>query len=501
VGIERTEDTMTTEASLFTVGGQFEQGEITGNVRLGKFEAQYEELFAEALEDGVITEEERVRLDRAASSLGLDRQRVAALEEALAAAWAARHQAPVREPARDDAPATSLRPHQLESDPHVKALRRQITELEARVRELEAELEEARSHVAVEVDFSDLAGAAAPSTDDPEDIYRRIRHDPRNAEHLHTLFRATRETDLDRAWRAANVLSWLGQTNDEERALLEAHDPGGLVRPASSLGVDAWKRQLFHPDEELLTGEIFAVVTSPVLLGRVSALRHQNALPKLDAEKRLDPKTSTVQAARCFGWAASILGMNAPPLYADPAWDGSAEMVPGIPPSSRLGKRVLSGRSPLELAFFAGKHLASYREDHFLRLLFPSIPDLEDIFLAALTIGQPQLPLAAAVKQRALPIAKAIEPLLEPAHKDRLRGHFLRFVEEGGRTNLQRWAAAADMTANRAGLLLANDLASAERALRLTNDHELEAHLDDLVVFFVGDRASQLRKQIGIAVA
>jgi hypothetical protein len=73
-------------------------------------------------------------------------------------------------------------------------------------------------------------------------------------------------------------------------------------------------------------------------------------------------------------------------------------------------------------------------------------------------------------------------------------------VEEGGRTNLQRWAAAADMTANRAGLLLANDLASAERALRLTNDHELEAHLDDLVVFFVGDRASQLRRQIGIAV-
>jgi hypothetical protein len=64
---------MTTEESLFTVGGQFEQGEITGNVRLGKFEAQYEELFAEALEDGVITEEERERLDRAASSLGLDR--------------------------------------------------------------------------------------------------------------------------------------------------------------------------------------------------------------------------------------------------------------------------------------------------------------------------------------------------------------------------------------------------------------------------------------------
>jgi hypothetical protein len=61
-------------------------------------------------------------------------------------------------------------------------------------RELEAELEEARSQIAVEVDFSDLAGAAAPSSDDPEDIYRRVRHDPRNADHVHALFRATRES-------------------------------------------------------------------------------------------------------------------------------------------------------------------------------------------------------------------------------------------------------------------------------------------------------------------
>jgi hypothetical protein len=45
-------------------------------VRLGKFETHYEELFAEAIEDGVITTEERARLDRAAETLGLDRDRI-----------------------------------------------------------------------------------------------------------------------------------------------------------------------------------------------------------------------------------------------------------------------------------------------------------------------------------------------------------------------------------------------------------------------------------------
>ncbi|HTJ84936.1 MAG TPA: hypothetical protein VL400_24630 [Polyangiaceae bacterium] len=484
---------------LFQHGGGFEQGEISGNVRLGKFEAQYEELFAEALEDGVITSEERARLERAADSLGLDRERIAALESALTAAWEARHRSAVREPAREEAPAMSLRPLELESDPQVKALRRRIQDLELRVHELEKELEEAKSSIAVEVDFSDMQSAAAAPADDPEELYRRIRHDPRDVASLRGLYRALKDAEPDRAVRAARVLDFLGEANDEEKAAAKQGDPGGLIKPTASLTSDAWKRNLFHPDEELLTGEIFAVVTSPVLLGRVTVLRHQNALPKLDPARLQDTKTSTVQAVRCFAWAASILGMSAPPLYADPQWDGLAEMVPGVPPSSRLGKRALSGRSPAELAFLAGVHLASYREDHFVKLLIPSIPDLEDIFLAALTIGQPQLPLAAAAKARALPIAKAIEPIMDAAQKDRLRGHFLRFVEEGGRTNLNRWAHAAEMTTMRAGLLLADDLGAAKRVLDLSGKGDATELVDDLLVFYTSDRCSRLRKQLGIA--
>lgn len=484
----------------FVHGGSFEQGEISGNVRLGKFEAHYEELFAEALEDGVITNDERVRLERAADSFGLDRERVLALEKALTAAWEGRHRIAVREVVvhAEETPATSLRPLEIENDPQVKALRRRIGELEAKVLRLEGELEEARSHIAVEVDFSDLVGAA-PAPGDPEELYRRIRHDARDVASLHALFQTAKESDLDRAFRTAHVLAFLGEANDEETEVDKRYNTNDLVRPTASLAADAWRRNLFHPDEEVLTGDIFAVVTSPVLLGRVTALRHQNALPKLDPARLQDPKTSTVQAVRCFAWAASIMGMNPPPLYADPSWDGTIEMVPGIPPASRLGKRALSGRSAEELAFMAGKHLASYREDHFVRLLFPSIPDLEDIFLAALTIGQPQLPLAAQVKQRAVPIARAIEPLLDAAQKDRLRGHFLRFVEEGGRTNLQRWAYAAELTTLRAGLLLANDLGAAKRVLELGGDSDLDAKVDDLIVFFTGDRCSRLRKQIGIS--
>src|SRR5262249_52893841 len=168
-----------------------------------------------------------------------------------------------------------------------------------------------------------------------------------------------------------------------------------------------------------------------------------------------------------WAWPAAILGMPLPPLYAAPEIASLVEIVPGKTPASRLGKQALSGRTPSELAFIAGRHLSFFRDDHFVRALLPSIPDLEDIFLAALSIGNPGLPLSGPVKTRVTPLAQAIEPILEPAQIDRLRGHFLRFVEEGGRTNLQRWASAVDFTASRAGLLLANDIACAHKMLAI----------------------------------
>ena len=88
---------------------------------------------------------------------------------------------------------------------------------------------------------------------------------------------------------------------------------------------------------------------------------------------------------------------------------------------------------------------------------------------------------------------------MDAAQKDRLRGHFLRFVEEGGRTNLNRWAHAADLTTMRAGLLLADDLGAAKRVLDLGGTGNRDEQLDDL--FYTSDRCTRIRKQIGVALS
>ena len=485
----------------------FEAGEVSGNVRLGKLEAMYEELFAEVIEDGVITVEERKQLDKMADNLGLDRMRLHKLESALQAAYESRNRVVIKDLSDAEPGPQSIQPLVPATDARTQALERRIKALEARIKDLEVELEDARANIAIDIDLSDVAPAPAASRaalpeEDPADLARRVRHDPRDEDSLHALYRLyEKRGEKDSRYLVAQVLAYLGSANEAQKAFFDEHRVVGLIQPKAALTREAWTRLLFHPEEEPLVGEIFSVVVSAVLVGRISALRRDKVLVKLDPQKKQDPEASTIQAVRCFHWGAAILGMRAPGLYLAQDWPGTVEMVPNIPPASRLGQLALSGRSASELAFLAGRHLGHFREEHFVKLLVPDARGLEEIFLAALSIGNPGLPLSAHVKELVLPIAKAIEPILEAPQVDRLRGQFLRFVEEGGRVNLARWSTSVDRTCARTGLLLSGDLKAAENVFSLeTKDRAIIGEkMDDLMSFLLSERATKLRKQLGIA--
>ncbi|HEX6767095.1 MAG TPA: hypothetical protein VF103_16475 [Polyangiaceae bacterium] len=486
-------------AGAFEHGAGFAAGEVSGGFGLGPLETQYEELFAEVLEDGIITAEERARLERAADNLGIDRGRLARLEQAMVAAYQTRHRVQIVE--HYEEPVASLAPLRVSADGDAgrTLLLKRIEQLETRIRELEEELRRAQANINVEVDLSGLEADAERASEDPDDLWRRTRRnptDPRAYRELHRVLRS--RGDVDRAFCVAQCLVALGAADAEEKAEYEAGRSQTLIAPKASLAASAWLDQLFHPEEELLTGQIFSVIAPSVLIGRVTALRRDGKLHQPNPEQKQDVAKATVTAVRALPWASAILGLPAPPIYIERERDVGYEHIPAIPPVTVVGKRVLSGRTQLEHAFLVARHLTWYRHEHYVKTLFSAVPDLEDLFLAALVIGNPGLPIAEDMKQRVTPIAKAIQPLLEPAQTDTLRGCFLRFVEEGGRTNLQRWSLATEKTACRAGLLLANDLETALSVLEKEEGRFGEL-AKDLLVFAASERYTGLRRQLGIA--
>jgi hypothetical protein len=488
-------------AGAFEHAAGFAAAEVSGGFGLGPLETQYEELFAEVLEDGIITAEERARLERAAANLGIDRERLLRLEQAMVAAYQTRHRVQIVE--HYEEPAASLAPLRVEADGDAgrALLLKRVAQLEARVQELEEELRRAQAAINVEIDLSELDDAAAAASEDPEDAWRRVRRNPTEAEahrQLHRIYAA--RGDVDRSWCSAQALVALGAATPEERAEFEARRVQTLIAPRAGLSPSAWYDQLFHPEEEVLTGQIFGVIAPAALLGRVTALRRDGKLHQPKPETRQDTAKATVTAVRAVAWAAAVLGLPTPPVFVDRERDTAYEHVPAVPPVTIIGKSALSGRGQLEYAFLVGRHLSWYRNEHYVKTLFSSVPDLEDLFLAALVIGNPGLPIAEDMKRRVTPIAKAIQPLLESGQLDTLRGCFLRFVEEGARTNLQRWSLGTEKTACRAGFLLANDLGTALKLLE-TEERGLGELGKDLLAFATSERYFQLRRQLGIALA
>ncbi len=483
----------------FRHSSDFTPGEVSGGLGLGPLELQYEELFAEVLEDGIITAEERSRLEKVADNLGLDRERLRRLEEAMMAAYQARHRVRVVERFEEPAPSIAVAPPPPKAEDGSPALVAEVTRLRARVAELEEELRRARAAVNVEVDLGDLESSVEASAEDPEELWKRVRRDPTDAGAVRELYKVYKaREDADGAWCAAQALVTLGEASPEEQAHFDAHRRQGLIAPRTGISAATWQDCLFHQEEEQLTGQIFSLIAPAVLIGRVTTLRRDGVLTQPAAETRQDPATSTLMAVRAIGWGAALLGLAAPRVHIEKDRENAYVNLPGVPPYTVVGGGALRGKSETELAFLVGRHLCGYRSEHFVKTLFSGVQDLEDLFLAALIIAQPTLPIASNVRARVEPIAKAIQPLLEAPQQDALRGHFLRFLEEGGRTNLQRWAAAVDKTQTRVGLALSQDLPSATRLLE-PEEGQRGPLARDLIAFATSSRYLRLRKQLGVA--
>jgi hypothetical protein len=460
-----TQPTLT--ASPFEIAPALKEGEDTGSVRMGPFERLYESLFAEALESGEISQEERERLNLAAKALGLDAGRVAALEAALVEAWEAGIAETLVDPqpgtlADRAPPSTTIAPaapQSFEEEPPTLSRPGQR--------------------------------AAKPTTDrpPPEVPFRE----------LHARFDAALSADsIDDAWRIAEVLVLRGASTRQERAFWVKHRVEGPVRPRRPLNHDAWVHLLKHPDEERTTGEIFAVIAPAALLGRVSAMRRDGNLPRLDLEAYQNPLTSTVSAVRALSWAAATLGIRPPPAYVAPDLDVGYEIVTVVPPSSRIGTRVLSGLTSAQLAFACGRHMAWFREEHFICTLVPNVAYLESIFYAALLLGAPTLKIPDDVRERAQVFSQAIVPCLEPKQIEKLNRLVARFLARGGRTNLKKWARAAEWTACRTALLLCGELRVAADAL--ANEPGGEMRITELETFWASPEAGELRKRLGAAI-
>jgi hypothetical protein len=474
----------------FEHGPAFRRMEDTGSFQPAFFEAEYERLYAEALSEGPIGPKERVRLERAAGALKLSKEKIARIEEGMQRAYDAR---------------ASITLTDFENMPtdHGTAWDDLIRDLASREQPLEATQELGDDDVLSSPSQPSrrTLQARRPPEADPSKQERasssvfRVAPPAGPSDDIHGRFASA--SALDERFTAAAVLVRRGEAPPAAQELYSRLRQGVLPRPARSLTTTSWTTALIDPAQERTTSEIFGVIASAVLFARVKAMRVDGVLPTLDPRRRQDPATSTVSAVRALGWCAATLGMTAPAIYLAPDAPVGLEIVPAVPPVAQIGSGLLSGKTVLELAFHGGRFMTWLREEYFICNLMPGIPQLEDVFLAALLIGDPEFELSPGAYERASLNRDVLLPILDEGRLRRLRELTAKFSERRVRLNLREWWSAAERTACRAGLLACGDLEVA--ASVLLSEPLGAVHLAELESFWASDTASQLRRDLGIA--
>ena len=327
---------------------------------------------------------------------------------------------------------------------------------------------------------------------------RTLRQRPDDGESYRRLRRLyTDARRADAAWCLCQVLHLLKLAEPDESRFFER---GHSLEPApaqTSLDDSDWANYVIHPSTDPRLTEIFALI-EPVVV----AMRGQT-LPQLgyDPQMALDLSQHPYPLGAMLFFAASVMGMPLPPTFENHHEPGGLLYLNSNPPSVVMG---LSALQPLPLqtaAFIAARQLANYRPGFLLRHLLPSIPMLKAWLFAAFKACSPHFPVGPELEGPVLEARTALERFLPPASRDRLIEVVSRLIQTSPAIDLKEWLVGVDLTADRVGLVVANDLKSVTDIIKTVEDPNApprDRRLQELILFAVDESFFSVRRRLGV---
>lgn len=175
------------------------------------------------------------------------------------------------------------------------------------------------------------------------------------------------------------------------------------------------------------------------------------------------------------------------------------------PPALLLGSVALAGGPAQPLAFIAGSKLAYFRSGHFIPQLVPTGTGLRAWLFAAIRAVNPAFPVTPELVGSVTENTKALEQYLSGANREFLTSLVSKLLNSAHTLDLKRWTIGVDLTADRAGFVLANDLPRSLAVIRATPDDvaplPAKDRIRELISYAISDEYFHLRQRLGISIA
>jgi tetratricopeptide (TPR) repeat protein len=329
-----------------------------------------------------------------------------------------------------------------------------------------------------------------------------IKHSPFKFESYKALRRIYMDTrQYDKAWCMCATLAFLKKADAEEQQFFEQYRQKGFVRAQARITDELWHNNIYHQEEDRFVSAILGVI-APVVGGMTARPHKQYRLKRKD---RRDLATDQLLFSKVFAYVTSVLGVVQAELYLRPDQQTGLVMAHTTEvPSYVVGSDLLQGRPEKELAFAIAKQLCFLRTEHFLRNVLGAPSQLKTVFLAALKLVDSSFAVAPGDEPAVDKTVRSVAGKLHPSQAEALTGLVRKFAATRAEVNLNRWFTATELSANRAGFILCNDL---EVAAKMVSSEPSgigamtpKDKVKDLVLYSISEDYFRVRRHLGMTI-
>jgi tetratricopeptide (TPR) repeat protein len=327
-----------------------------------------------------------------------------------------------------------------------------------------------------------------------------LAEDPYRVESLQALRRVyTSGKRPDESWCLCQALRCLQMADVDEEKFFKKYRLASLPRAKRVLDEELYRAYVWHPLQDPSLTAIFAALSPAIAATQSQPLTAFGVDPRSYA----DPASDPTPMARMLHHVAEMIGMHLPEVYHCPNDAGGLSFLFALPPAIGIGMGARASGPQQALAFVAARHVSYYRAGHYIRQLVPTGTGMRTWVFAAIRMVAPKFPIPAQMEQVTKECVDAIRTQLTGPQRDALRSLTAKLLEAAPELDMKSWMAGVDLSADRLGLLLGNDLKIANAVIEASPEDAAviskRDRLRELLIYSVSEPYFELRKALGIA--